>query len=99
MPFEVVGTLEGNRTTDFGAPDAGGQWDAEPLTGEELARQVALLEDAWVYVGRVVTAAPAELCKGPRGGGRNRESIMAHVMEAERAYCPKFGTRVAPRTA
>ena len=38
LPLEVVGTVDGNRTTDFGAPDARGPWDAEPLTGVELAR-------------------------------------------------------------
>jgi len=98
LPFEVVGTVDGNRTTDFGAPDAQGPWDAEPLTGEELARQVDLLEDAWAYFDLVVASAPAELRKGPRGGGRHRDGIVAHVMEAERAYCPKVGTRVPPRT-
>jgi len=97
-PLDVVGTVEGNRTTDFGAPDARGPWDAEPPTGAELARQVGLLEDAWAYFDRVVASAPEVLRKGPRGGGRDRDAIVAHVMEAERAYCPKVGTRVPPRT-
>ena len=98
LPLEVVGTVDGNRTTDFGAPDARGPWDAEPLTGVELARQIDLLEDAWDYFDQVVASAPTTLRKGPRGGGRDRDAIVAHVMEAERAYCPKVGTRVPPRT-
>ena len=98
LPFQVVGTVEGNRTTDFGAPDACGPWDAETLTGVELARQIHLLEDAWAYLDLVVASAPAELRKGPRGGGRDRDAMVAHVMEAERAYGRKVGTRVPPRT-
>ena len=99
VPFEVVGTVGGNRTTDFGAPDARGPWDAESLTGEELARQIDLLEDAWAYFDLVVASAPAELRKGPRGGGCDRDAMVSHVMEAERAYGRKVGTRVPPRTS
>jgi len=97
-PFEVIGTLDGNRTTDFGAPDARGPWDDDPPSGRELARQVDLLGDAWAYFDGVVAAAPEALRKGPRGGGRDRDQVVAHVIEAERAYCSKIGTRVPPRT-
>jgi hypothetical protein len=38
------------------------------------------------------------LRKGPRGGGRDRDKIVDHVSEAERAYAPKAGIRVPPRT-
>jgi hypothetical protein len=44
-------------------------------------------------------AAPEALRKGPRGGGRDRDAIVAHVREAERTLsCPKAGIRVPPRT-
>ena len=97
-PLEVIGTLQGNRTTDFGAPDARGPWDDPPPTGAELRRQSRLLEDAWDFLDRVVAVAPEELRKGPRGGGRDRDAVVAHVIEAERAYCAKVGSRVPPRT-
>jgi hypothetical protein len=96
--FEVVGTAKGNRTTDFGAPDALGQWDEGGLTAGELGRQLAVLHDCWNYFDAVVESAPATLQKGPRGGGRDRDNIVDHVREAERAYCAKVGFRVAPRT-
>jgi hypothetical protein len=96
---EVVGRLTGNATTDFGAPGAStGRWDKEPLAGDELDRQVALLRAAWRCFDRVVAKAPATLRKGPRGGGRDRDAIAEHVREAERAYGRKIGVRVSPRT-
>ena len=97
-PLDVVGTVTGNRTTDFGAPDARGPWDEEPLTGAGLDRQIGLLEATWAYFDRVVAASSPALRKGPRGGGRDRDAIAEHVREAERATAPKFGTRVPPRT-
>jgi lambda repressor-like predicted transcriptional regulator len=58
-----------------------------------------LLKKCWDYFDRVVAGAPAELRKGPRGGGRDRDKIVDHVQEAERGgYAPRFGIRVPPRT-
>jgi hypothetical protein len=98
-PLKVIGTIDGTETTDFGAPDARGPWDDDSPTGDELVRQVGLLEEAWATFDRVVAAAPVELRKGPRGGGRDRDAIVSHVMEAERVYGRKVGIRVAPRTS
>ncbi len=96
--FEIVGTVKGNATTDFGAPDARGPWDEEALTAQELSRQLAVLQDCWNYFDAVVENAPPTLRRGPRGGGRDRDEIVDHVREAERAYCSRVGFRVAPRT-
>ena len=38
------------------------------------------------------------LPKGPRGGGRDRDGIVAHVLEGERSYARKVGVRLPPRT-
>jgi hypothetical protein len=97
-PLEVIGTVPGRGTTDFGAPDARGPWDDEPLTAAELERQVGILRSAWAYFDHVVATSPESLRKGPRGGGRDRDAIADHVREAERAYAPKCGTQVPPRT-
>lgn len=83
---------------DFGAPGALGPWDDEPLTRKELGRHLGLLEASWAYLDAVTAVSPAELRKGPRGGGRDRDAMMKHVQEAERAYAPKVGCRVPPRT-
>jgi hypothetical protein len=96
--FEVIGTVAGNATTDFGAPDARGPWDDATLSPTELDRQIGVLQDCWNYFDVVVANAPATLRRGPRGGGRDRDSLVDHVREAERAYCSRVGFRVAPRT-
>ncbi len=97
-PIEVVGRVEGGVTTDFGAPGEPAPWDREPLKGPELARLVSVVEDCWRAFDRVRSLVPAELRKGPRGGGRDREEIVAHVREAERAYARKSGLRLPPGT-
>lgn len=94
-PLRVVGRLAGTSTTDFGAPDARGPWDDEPVDRERLA---GLLERCWQALDAAVASAPAELRKGPRGGGRDRDAIAAHVREAERSYLGKLAVRVPPRT-
>jgi hypothetical protein len=94
----VIGRVQGNATTDFGAPAISGEWDLETLDGTELERQVHLLEQSWRYFDGVVQRAPLDLRKGPRGGGRDRDAVGAHVIEAERAYARKVGARVPPRT-
>jgi hypothetical protein len=83
---------------DFGAPGAVGPWDNQPFPTRELGRHLGLLEASWAYLDGVAAVSPAELRKGPRGGGRDREAMLKHVQEAERAYAPKIGCRVPPRT-
>ena len=97
--IEVVGRVAGDGTTDFGAPGTPGPWDAEPLAGADLERQVHLLEAVWDCFDAVVTGAPASLRKGPRGGGRDTAGVADHVREAERSYARKIGVRLPPRTS
>ncbi len=94
----IVGRVRGTMTTDFGAPDARGEWDAEPLDAPETARHAGLLAASWRVFDDVVAGAPPELRKGPRGGGRDRDAVADHVREAERGYGPKAGIRIPPRT-
>lgn len=93
-PLHVVGTLAGTTTTGFGAPDVAGPWDDEPLQPHE----VDVVQACWAFFDDAVSRASAELAKGPRGGGRDRDGIVDHVREAERAYGRKLGPRVPPRT-
>jgi hypothetical protein len=96
--LEVIGSVQGNATTDFGAPAIDTPWDFEAITARDLRRQVTVLQDCWAYFDSVVASASATLTKGPRGGGRDRDQIVPHVREAERHYCSKLGRRVPPRT-
>jgi hypothetical protein len=96
--FDVIGVVPGNATTDFGAPRVMGPWDEVVSTRLERLARVKVLRSCWRYFDQIVATAPAELLKGPRGGGRDRDEIADHVREAERAYAPKIGLRIAPRT-
>jgi hypothetical protein len=93
IAFEVVEEVAGSSTTDFGAPGAIPQLDAEPLDAEEADRCARLLEASWSVFDAVVAGAPATLRKGPRGGGRDRDQIVDHVEEAEQVYARKLGIR------
>jgi hypothetical protein len=95
----IIGSVPGNATTDFGAPGVLGPWDEKPASKNERVRQIQILERCWQYFDRVISGAPNQLTKGPRGGGRDRDEIVEHVRETERAYAPKMGLRIPPRTA
>ena len=84
--FEVVERLEGNATTDFGAPGIPAKAETKQLTARQAEAMAALVEAAWKYLDKVVAQAPAALRKGPRGGGRDRDKIVEHVLGAEVEY-------------
>jgi hypothetical protein len=48
---------------------------------------------AWAVLDRVAKASPAELRKGPRGGGRDRDKMLDHVLGAEAAYARQVGIK------
>ncbi|MEV2269384.1 hypothetical protein [Nonomuraea africana] len=92
----VVERVKGSATTDFGAPDAEPAADAEPVDPATAARDVALLRAAWALFDECAAVTPEELRKGPRGGGRDRSKMVAHVTEAERSYARQLGVRHPP---
>jgi len=92
--FEVTERVEGNATTDFGAPAIAAQSDSKPVSAAEAKRLADLLGAAWRTFDEAVAGAPAELRKGPRGGGRDRDKIRDHVEGAELAYAGKIGLRL-----
>jgi len=94
----VVERVEGNATTDFGAPAVAGVADQKRLSPVAAKSQLSCLDKSWTFFDKVVKQAPAELQRGPRGGGRDRDAMVDHVREAERAYGRKVGARVPPRT-
>ena len=91
--LDVVERVKGDTTTDFGAPHVPAGADSTPLTKAQAERLAALVAATWTVFDRVVEASPAELRKGPRGGGRDRDKIVAHVVEAEAAYFRKVGVK------
>ena len=92
--FTVVERLPGNATTDFGAPGAIAKAELKRLTKKEAGRLSALVSGCWTVLDRVVESAPPSLRKGPRGGGRDRDAIVAHVLGAETGYARMIGLRL-----
>jgi hypothetical protein len=90
----VAEEIEGDATTSFGAPSKAATVECRPVTAKEADRVAKLLDAAWTVLDQVVSTSPAELRKGPRGGGRDRDAIFDHVLGAEQAYAGKLGVRV-----
>jgi hypothetical protein len=92
--FDIVERLQGNATTEFGAPGIPAKDEAKPMTAKETERMVALVEACWKYLDQVRARAPQELRKGPRGGGRDRDKMYNHVLGAELEYAKGIGLRL-----
>ena len=83
----IAERLAGTSTTDFGAPDVAPARDAEPFDEAARERAEAILAEIWRAFDQAVRAAEGkELRKGPRGGGRERDGIVRHVLGADAAY-------------
>ena len=92
----VVERLQGDGNTAWGVPSVLASTETRPIDATTAQRNVALLRASWDMLEEVVAASPAELRKGPRGGGRDRDEIQRHVIEAERVYARKIGVRHKP---
>jgi hypothetical protein len=90
---DVVESVPGGGGTDFGVPSAITELDRRKTTAAEAERLARLVEAAWSTFDRVAAGAPAELRKGPRGGGRDRDKMIGHVIEADHAYAHEIGLR------
>jgi hypothetical protein len=85
--LRIAERVDGNPTTDWGAPDVAPKADGRPIDDAQLARFRRILEASWGALDRAAAAAEgAVLRKGPRGGGRELDAIVAHVIGAEGAY-------------
>ena len=91
--FDVVEHLHGGASTDFGVPHEIADADTRPVTAAEAKRIASLVTAAWTVLDEIAAESPAELRKGPRGGGRDRDKMLAHVLDAQAAYARKIGIR------
>jgi hypothetical protein len=92
--LEVVDRAKGGGGTDFGVPSDITKADRRRVTKAQAERLASLVEAAWTVFDRVAEDAPASLRKGPRGGGRDRDKMIGHVIEADHAYAREIGVRV-----
>ena len=90
--LRVVERIPGNATTDFGAPGLAATGDDRPLPAAEAERLSTLLRACWgAFDSSAEAAVGAVLRKGPRGGGRELDAIVEHVLDADLAYLRGLG--------
>ncbi len=92
--LRVTAVIDGDATTDFGAPGAIADADRRALRAPERARQAAILEACWSAFDEAAARGPT-LATGPRGGGRDLAKLRLHVSDAEVAYARGLGLKVA----
>jgi hypothetical protein len=81
---QVVEHYAGTGSTDFwGISFAPSPLDREPYDEAAFDRQVALLQAVWAEFDATVDRVTGELAKGPRGGGRERDHVIRHVLANE----------------
>ena len=92
--LDVAAEASGDLNIDFGVPHTVVDLDREPLTAEELKRQIRLLNASWQAFEKAAERAKGkELAAGPRGGGRDLAKIVDHVAEADRMYIGALGAK------
>lgn len=94
--LEVVERVPGIGMTDFyGLSMKSATLEYAPMTAADCERKLALLRACWTYFDDVAARVSPELRLGPRGGGRDRATIVRHANGAEIA---EFAVKVGVKT-
>lgn len=89
---DVVEHYPGTGSTDFwGISFAFSSIDKQAMSGDELERELTLMQACWAFFDDVRSRVSAELQKGPRGGGRDRDQIVRHIFANERDWAKGLG--------
>ena len=84
--LKVIGHYTGTGSTDFwGISFAPSDLDRKPIDEATFARNVKLLRAAWAEFDAIAGRVSADLRPGVRGGGRDRDRIIRHVLNTEGA--------------
>jgi hypothetical protein len=96
---DVVERYPGTGSTDFwGISFAFSDIDRQAMSSEALERDLTLMQACWAFFDGVRARVSAEMRKGPRGGGRDRDRIVQHTLAAEQDWATKLDVR-APEGA
>jgi hypothetical protein len=93
LEIVVADRVPGDAGTEWGVPSMIVEADRVAVDEHEAGRLASFVEAAWTTLDAVAAAAPEELRKGPRGGGRDTSRIVAHVNGADGAYATTIGLR------
>lgn len=90
--FDIVEEVPGRGMTDFwGISFVASTGEQGHMSESEWERKLALLQACWTYLDRVAAKVSAELMKGPRGGGRDRDQVLNHIFGNERDWARMVG--------
>jgi len=95
-PLEVIEDRVGPGSTDFwGISFAPSSVEQEPMDRAELDRKIKLLRSCWSFFDGVAERVSAEMRRGPRGGGRDRDQIIIHTIGTESGlFAKRIGLRI-----
>jgi hypothetical protein len=95
-PLEIVEDRIGTGMTDFyGISFSSSATEHAPMSEAEFERRMSLLRACWEFFDRVAARVSPELRKGPRGGGRDRDLIVRHVIRNEsEEFAKQVGLRI-----
>jgi hypothetical protein len=89
---DVVEHYPGTGSTDFwGISFAFSGIDRQDMSSEALDRELTLMQACWTFFDDVRSRVSAEMQKGPRGGGRDRDHIVRHTVGTEQDWAKKIG--------
>ena len=89
---EVVEQYPGTGSTDFWAISfAFSSIDQQAVSSEVLERELSLMRACWAFFDEVRSRVSAEMQKGPRGGGRDRDQIVRHIIANEHEWAKGLG--------
>lgn len=90
--FDVVEQYPGTGSTDFwGISFAFSSIDKQGMSGDELERALMLMQACWAFFDHVRGRVSAEMQKGARGGGRDRDHIVRHTLYTEQDWAKMIG--------
>jgi hypothetical protein len=90
--IDVIERYPGVGSTDFwGVSFAFSDIDTQPVPPDGLERDLTLMQACWAFFDEVRSRVSAEMQKGPRGGGRDRDHTVRHTFAAERDWAKKIG--------
>ena len=95
--IDVVEHYPGTGSTDFwGISFAFSSIDRQAMSRDTLERELTLMRACWAFFDEVRARVSAELQRGPRGGGRDRDQIVRHTLANEQDWAKKLGRRTPP---
>jgi hypothetical protein len=89
---DVVEHYMGTGSTDFwGISFAFSSIDRQAMPVDVVERQLTLMRACWTFFDNVRSHVSAEMQRGPRGGGRDRDHIVRHTLANEFDWAKGLG--------